>query len=70
MIGINKSRGTSIIDLPMKYADVVYSFEFSSLKNTALSTGNEITVGIHADIKWFIQKKNKTIYMYKYKDIG
>jgi hypothetical protein len=51
MIGITKSRGTSIIDLPVKYADVVYSFEFSSLKNTALSTGNEITVGIHADIK-------------------
>ena len=43
MIGITKSRGTSIIDLPVKYADVVYSFEFSSLKNTALSTGNEIT---------------------------
>jgi hypothetical protein len=33
-------KGISIRDFPRKYADVVYNFEFSSLKNTALSEGN------------------------------
>jgi hypothetical protein len=35
----------------MKYAPVVYSFEFSSLRNTALSDGNVIITGFNAIIK-------------------
>jgi hypothetical protein len=38
----------------------VYSFEFSSLRNTALSDGNVIITGFNAIIKWLIVEKNNT----------
>jgi len=44
----------------VKYAAVVYNFEFSSLKNTSLSAGNYTNTGLRAPIKLLITKKNKT----------
>ena len=40
-----KQNGTSTNDFPIKYENVVYSFEFSSLKNTSLSVENYKTTG-------------------------
>jgi len=59
-MGTKINSGISTEDLPMKYAPVVYSFEFSSLRNTALSDGNVIITGFNAIIKWLIVEKNNT----------
>ena len=52
-------NGTSISYLPIKYEEVVYNFEFSSLKNTSLSTVNPKMTCITEPIVRLIQRKNK-----------
>jgi len=52
-------NGTSISYFPIKYEVVVYNFEFSSLKNTSLSTVNPKMVYITAPMVRLIQRKNK-----------
>lgn len=60
MIGNTTNNGISTELLPMKYAAVVYSLEFSSLRNTSLSAGNYTITGFNAPIKLLITKKNMT----------
>ncbi len=40
-----RQNGTSTNDFPIKYENVVYNFEFSSLRNTSLSVENYNTTG-------------------------
>jgi hypothetical protein len=51
-------NGISTNDLPTKYEKVVYSFEFSSLKNTSLSVENYKTTGNNDSIVRFITNTN------------
>lgn len=58
IIGVIKQNGISTNDLPIKYENVVYNFEFSSLKNTSLSVENYNTTGNSEPIVKFIHNKN------------
>lgn len=51
-------NGISMIVLPMKYANDVYNLEFSSLKNTSLSTGNCNNIGNIDVIRLLTDMKN------------